>query len=326
MRAIQYSQYGSPAEVLGLAELPIPEPGPGQVQVRMRARPINPADLAMIAGRYGIRPSLPATAGMEGSGVVSALGAGVTQLQVGQLVAPLGASGTWQEYIVADVGTLLPVPPGIDERAAAMLLVNPTTAWMLLHEVLHVQPGEWVLQDAANSAVGHFVIQLSRLAGFRTINVVRRRDVIDELHAIGADEVICEADEDVVARVRAITGGKGVRYALDSVSGESGARLAESLADDGRMIVFGVASGRPLAVNAGALLFHGAAIQGWWLSRWFRMATPEQIAGLFGAILPLIADGTLRAPVAGEFDLADVRAAVAAASGSERRGKVLLVG
>jgi NADPH:quinone reductase-like Zn-dependent oxidoreductase len=326
MRAVRFSTFGDPADVLTLEELPMPQPGPGQVLVRLRARPINPSDLFQIRGKYGRLPRLPATPGMEGAGVIEALGEGVKQVQVGQQVVPLVAGGTWQEYLVVDAASLLPVPADLGEREAAMLLANPTTAWLLLHDVLRVEPGAWVLQNAANSAVGYFVIQLCRHAGYRTINVVRRRDVVDDLRAAGADEVICEADEDVVARVREITGGKGVRYALDAVAGQSGGRLAQSLGPGGTIVVFGAMSGEPLTIDPGALLFRGATVHGWWLTHWFRTASPEQTAELFGKLIPLIADGTLRAPVAAEYDLADIKQAVAAAEGSERKGKVLLVG
>jgi NADPH:quinone reductase-like Zn-dependent oxidoreductase len=325
MRAVRFATFGDPANVLSVEELPKPEPGPGQALVRMRARPINPSDLFAIRGQYGRLPKLPATPGMEGAGVVEALGPGVTQLEVGQLVAPM-SGGTWQEYLVADARALLPVPPGLDERQAAMLVANPTSAWLLLHEVLHVEPGAWVVQNAANSAVGRFVIQLARHAGFRTINVVRRRDVIDELLADGADAVICEADEDVVARVREIAGEKGVRYALDSVAGPSGSRLAQALGPAGTLVVFGAISREPLTLDAGSMLFRGISVRGWWLAHWYRTASSEQIARLFGAIAPLIVDGTLHAPVAAEYDLADIHQAVAAAAGSERNGKILLVG
>ena len=325
MRAIRFAAFGEPAEVLSLEELPMPQPGPDQVLVRLRARPINPSDLFAIRGQYGVLPRLPATPGMEGAGVVEAVGENVTQLKVGQQVIPM-AGGTWQEYLVTGADALLPLPPGLSDTQAAMVMANPTSAWLMLHEVLRVEPGAWVLQNAANSAVGHFVIQLSRRAGFRTINVVRRRDVIEDLLAIGADEVICEADEDVVARVRELTGGKGVRYALDSVAGASGSQLAQALGPGGTMVVFGAISGQPLTIDPGALLFRGAAVRGWWLVHWFRTASPAQLAELLGTLIPLIADGTLQAPVAAEYDLAEFKRAVVEAEGSERKGKILLVG
>lgn len=325
MRAVRISRFGDPQVVLDVAELPTPEPGPGQVLVRLRARPINPSDIFAIKGEYGQLPQLPATPGMEGAGVVEALGPDVQGLRVGQQVIPM-AGGTWQEYTVAPARAVIPLPPGLSDAQAAMLTANPTSAWLLLHEELRVQPGEWVLQNAANSAVGRFVIQLSRKLGYKTINVVRRRDVVDELVAEGADHVISEADEDVVARVREITNGKGVRHAIDSVAGASGSRLASALAPGGTLVVFGSISGEPLKIDAGTLLFRGLTVRGWWLARWFKVASADQRAALFGAVLPLVLDGTLRVPVAAEYDLADVRQAVAAAEGSDRNGKILLVG
>lgn len=326
MRAVRFAQFGAPREVLTIEDVPTPEPGPGQVLVRLRARPINPSDLYTIQGRYGSLPKLPATPGLEGAGVIEQLGEGVTEAQIGQQVVPLGGGGTWQEYIVADADALIALPTGLSDEQAAMVLANPTTAWLLLRDELKVERGATVLQNAANSAVGRFVIQLSRLYGYRTINVVRRRDVVEELREIGADEVIIEDEEDVPARVRELTDGNGVKYALDSVAGSSGSRLAQGLAPGGAMIVFGAISGRALAIDPGQMLFRGTSIRGWWLMHWFRTATPEQRASLFATIIPLVADGILRAPVAATYDLADVHAAVAAAQGSERNGKIVLVG
>ncbi len=325
MRAVRLAEFGEPGDVLTIEDMPTPQPGPGQVLVRLRARPINPSDLFMIRGRYGSLPRLPATVGMEGAGVVAAVGDGVTHLREGQQVVPF-VNGTWQEYVVAPADAVLTLPPGLSDAQTAMLVANPTSAWLLLHEALQVQPGAWVLQNAANSAVGRHVIQLSRHYGFRTINVVRRRDVVDELLADGADHVICEGDEDVVARVRELTDGKGVRYALDSVAGESGQRLVTALAAGGTMVVFGSISGEPLTIDPGTMLFRGTTIKGWWLLHWLRTASQAQRAQLFQTIIPLVVDGTLHVPVAAGYDLADVQQAVAAAEGSARNGKVLLVG
>jgi NADPH:quinone reductase-like Zn-dependent oxidoreductase len=306
-------------------ELPEQQPGPGQVRVRLRVRPINPSDLFTIRGEYGSLPRLPATPGLEGAGVVDAVGEGVEHVRVGQQVVPIGG-GTWQESLVTNADAVLPLPPGLTDHQAAMLLVNPTSAWLMLMEDLRVEPGEWILQNAGNSAVGRFVIQLARENGFRTISVVRRRDVIEELRADGADEVICEADEDVVSRVRQITGGKGVRHALDSVGGESGSRLVQALGSEGTMLIYGAISRGPLTIEPGVMLFRGTSVRGWWLSRWMRHSTADQRAALFGALIPLISRGVLHAPVAAEFDLGEVAEAVRMAEGSERNGKVLLVG
>lgn len=325
MRAVRFASFGDPAEVLTVEDQPITAPGPGQALLHMRVRPINPSDLFTIRGHYGTLPRLPATPGMEGAGIVEALGPGVTGLALGQVVAPIGAGGTWQEYLVVDAGALLPVPADLSVREAAMLLVNPSSAWLLLHEVLRVEPGAWLLQNAANSAVGRFIIRLARRTGIRTINLVRQRDLADELRAEGADAVICEADEDVLDQIARIAGPRGVRYALDSVAGPSGSRLARALGTGGTMVIFGAISEHPLTIDPSALIFRSTSVRGWWLSHWFRSASPTQVAALFDAIIPLVTDGTLRAPIAAEYGLEDVRRAVAAAEDSQRNGKILLV-
>lgn len=326
MRAVRMDRFGEPADVLTVADVPVPQPGPGQILVRMRVRPINPSDLFQIRGRYGVQPKLPATPGMEGAGVVEALGDGVENVQLGQQVIPLAARGTWQEYIVEQASNVLALPAGLSDTQAAMLLVNPTSAWLLLHKEFGAQAGEWVLQNAANSAVGGYIRQLSRRYGYRAINVVRRRDVIDELRDDGAEHIICESDEDVVARVRELTGGKGVKHAIDTVGGSSGSQLAQCLAPGGVMIVFSNMSGQPLTLDPGAMLFRGTTVRGWWLSHWFRAATREQQAQLFATLIALVKDGTIHARVAAEYDLADVKQAIAAAESSDRHGKIVLIG
>ena len=326
MRAVRFASFGEPADVLTVENIPAPQPGPGQVLVRVQVRPINPSDLFVIRGLYGVLPRLPAVPGFEGAGVIVGVGEGVTDRVIGQLVIPMGASGLWQEYVVVPAARAIPVPEPIGDRQAATAFINPATAWLMLTETLRVEPGEWVLQNAASSVVGRHVIQLGQRLNFRTINVVRRREVMDELRTLGADEVICEQDENVVARVHALTGGKGVRYALDSVGGASGARLAASLGAGGTMLVYGAIAGESLTIHPGMLLFRSATIRGWWLTHWFQSATPSQVQSLFDTLFRLIGDGTLSTPIVAEYDLADVREAVREAERKTRPGKVLLVG
>src|SRR5581483_1066272 len=195
MKSIRFHQFGEPAEVLKIEDVRKPEPGNGEVLLKMLARPINPSDLLTIQGLYGALPQLPATPGFEGVGIIETLGSGVEGFSVGQRVIPLGTPGTWQEYMIVRAKSMLPVPDPINNETAAQFVVNPVTAWVMVTEDLKVGKGEWLLQTAAGSTLGRIVIQIGKLRGFKTINIVRRREQIDELKQIGANEVICSTDE-----------------------------------------------------------------------------------------------------------------------------------
>lgn len=326
MRSVRFDQFGDPAAVLHVEDLPIPEAGPDEILLRLTARPINPSDLLTVSGQYGSLPKLPATPGYEGSGVIEAVGSNVRSLQVGQRIVPLGGSGTWQEYTTLPAAQVIPIPDSISDIQASMLLVNPATAWILLTEVLNVQPGEWVLQTAAGSALGAWVIKIARKQGFKTINVVRRRDQVETLRAFGADEVICTADENLEDRVNSITGGRGVPHALDAVGGELGGRVVSLLATGGTLITYGLLSGQPITVDAGRMLFKESVLRGFWLTRWLRRAGPVKIGAAFGALIPMLAAGEAESPVAATYDLADIVKAVSHAAQSGRDGKIVITG
>lgn len=328
MRAVRFSEFGEPVDVLSAETLPSPAPGEGEVLLRMRARPVNPSDLSMLRGRYGQLPALPATPGMEGMGEVRALGPGVNSVPVGRRVVPLGVSpGTWAELMVVPAARLLPVPDGVSDEAAAQLVVNPLSAWVLVVDELDLQPGEWLLQNAAGSTLGRVVIQLARARGFRTINVVRRAEQGEELLALGADEVIVTDHEDVEERVREITAGEGVGKAIDAVGGELAGRIAAALAPRGTLITYGRLSGAAsVPVDSRLQIFAGTTVRGFWLVRWFQEVPPAHVERTIATVLGLIAEGVVDPPVEARYDLADVREAVAHSERPGRSGKVLLVG
>ncbi len=327
MRALRFDHFGPPAEALYLDDAPVPQPGPGQVRLRMTHRPINPSDLLTVSGRYGRLPPLPATPGFEGMGRVDALGEGVGHIHsLGARVIPLSVGGTWREYIIANADRLLPVPDAVSDATAAQFVVNPVTAWVMLEKELKLEPGDWLLQTAAGSTLGRLVIQLGRLRGYRTVNLVRRPEQVDELLALGADAAFCTEEADVDERVRELTDGRGVKGALDAVGGETGALALRCVRSGGEMIAYGMLSNEPLPLHNGEMLFRGLSVRGFWLTHWFRVTPPEQVAAALGTLMGLMADGRLLPPVEAEYDLADFRAAVAHAKRSGRRGKVLLTG
>lgn len=326
-RAIRFSAFGEPADVLRIEELPAPVPGPGEVVVRLRARPVNPSDLSLIRGRYGELPPLPATPGLEGAGVVESVGDGVDSVAPGRRVVPLAlAPGAWAERLVVPATRLVTVPEEVGDEAACQLAVNPLTAWVMLVEELDLRPGEWLLQDAAGSTLGRVVLQLARARGFRTINVVRREEQAEELRALGADEVIVSGRGDLEARVREITGGAGATKAIDAVGGQVGGMLARALAPRGVLLTYGRLSQEPLPLDTGAQIFRGSTVRGFWLTRWFTEGSPHHVQQTVATVLRLMAEGVIDPPVAARYDLADVREAVAHAERPGRSGKVILVG
>ncbi|HEX8494954.1 MAG TPA: zinc-dependent alcohol dehydrogenase family protein [Pyrinomonadaceae bacterium] len=325
MKSVRFHEFGNPSERLRVEEVPQPEPGANQVLVKMRARSINPSDLLTVRGLYGALPKLPATPGLEGMGEVAALGDGVKNLSAGQRVIPLGVPGTWQEYLLADSAQLLPVPDSLSDQTAAQFVVNPLTAWIMTIDELQLQPGEWLLQTAAGSTLGRVVLQIARQRGFKTINVVRRREQVEELKALGADEVICTADEDLTERVKEITGRAGLTKAIDAVGGKTGGAVVRSLGRGGVMLVYGLLSMEPMPVDSGRMIFTSATIRGFWLSEWFQTAPPERQQAITTELLRLMATNEIVPPVEAEYPLTDVLSAIEHAERPGRSGKVLLV-
>lgn len=326
MRSVRFHEFGDPTDVLRVEEVPQPEPSAGQVLVRLRARSINPSDLLTVRGFYGALPKLPATPGLEGMGEVASVGAGVQSFRVGQRVIPLGVPGTWQEYMAAESAQLIPVPESVSDQTAAQFVVNPLTAWIMTTEELALKSGEWLLQTAAGSTLGRVVLQIARLRGFKTINVVRRREQVKELQALGADEVICTADEDLVERVREITGRAGVTKAMDAVGGETGAAVMRALGRGGVMLIYGLLSAEPMPVDGGRMIFNASTLRGFWLSEWLRTAPTERRQAAISELLRLMATHEVVPPVEAEYPLAEVLSAVGHAERPGRSGKVLLMG
>ena len=192
--AAVYETHGNPADVLRVESRPWPKPAADEAVVKMRAAPINPADLNQIEGKYPVRPALPATPGFEGAGVVVELGAGVKGLTSGALVILPHNVGTWRDAVAVKAEDLVVVPDGIEPVQAAMLKINPLTAWRLLHDYVDLRKGDWLIQNAANSAAGCDVIQIAHELGYKTVNVVRRAELIDELRAEGGDVVLVDGD------------------------------------------------------------------------------------------------------------------------------------
>lgn len=329
MKAVVFERFGDPAEVLTVKDVPVPEPGRGEVRVRMIAAPINPSDLMVVRGKYGRLPSLPATPGFEGAGVIDAVGPGLLAklrgLRPGRRVAVLhSAGGTWQEHVVISARQAVPVNADLADEQVASFFVNPATVLVMTGWVLKVPAGAWLLQTAAGSALGRMIIRLGRHLGFRTINVVRRHDQVDELKGLGGDEVICTQTQVIEDRVRDITGGEGVRYALDAVGGGMGLGAVRALGHGGRLLVYGTLSGEPIPLDPRTIMMGQKRIEGFWLSEWVKQQGALTMLKLFRNINRLLSAGVLTTAVQGAFPMLKIGDAVQLAETPGRRGKALL--
>lgn len=328
LRAEYQTRGPAPQDVIEAVSFEAPELDEGQVMLEMLAAPINPSDVLTLTGDYGILPPLPAIGGNEGVGKVIKHGPGVTGPELGQTVLlPVGI-GTWATHMVAEAKTLVPLPNGVDPIQLSMISINPPTASLMLSEFVDLREGDWVIQNAANSGVGSYLIALAKLRGLKTVNIVRRESLTKPLLAAGADVVLVDGDVDelsLVDRVSAATDGAAIKLGIDAVGGAATARMGEALGAGATLVNYGAMSGDPCELSPTVIIFKDISLRGFWLARWFRTATPEQQKELYGMLTSLIATGKLAAPIHATYKVKDIKEAVTVAASGERNGKVVIV-
>ncbi len=249
MRAVQLTAYGDPVEGLKYVDIPAAEaPGANEVLIGVEYSPLNQSDLLLARGIYAARPALPTVIGNEGVGKVLAVGPGVKNVKVGdRVVAPL-SSFTWRERLVVSADGLFALPADADPQQLSMLAINPPTAALLLSEYVDLKPGEWVVQNSANSGVGRWVIAFAKARGLKTVNIVRRRELVAELEEIGGDVVVVDSSE-VSKEIKAALGQAELRLALDGVSGPASGVLASTLSPHGTLVSYAAMSLGPMSIS-----------------------------------------------------------------------------
>ena len=320
--AVVYETHGNPAEVLRVETQPWPKPAPDEVVVQMRAAPINPADLNAIEGKYPVRTQLPAIPGFEGAGVVVDLGSDVTTIAAGALVILPHTIGTWRDALAVKASELVAVPPEIEPVQTAMLKINPMTAWRLLHDYVDLKRGDWLIQNAANSAAGRAVIQIAHDLGYKTVNVVRREELIEELRTEGGDVVLVDG-ENLRDEVKNVTGGAPIRLGLNAVGGDSALRLANTLAPGSTMVTFGAMSLQPLKIPNGLFIFKDLRFRGIWINKWYDNATMPERMEAFRPLFEMAKRGLLKSKVEKSYPLSEAKIAVAHAAQGKRGGKII---
>jgi trans-2-enoyl-CoA reductase len=314
-------EFGQAASVVEYVERePLPC-GEGQLRVRMLASPINPADTNWIEGTYGTRPALPEVPGTEGiAEVVESRGVGFA---VGDWVIFLDYAHGWQESRVVVAADVLLVPQDVNVLDLAMLKVNPATAWLMLERVRSMEKPV-VLQNAANSGVGRCVIQIARARGWRTVNFVRNVALEAELIDLGADAVFSDDEAGLQAAKLWLQQEKAnISLALNAVGGESAVRQLNLLADGGMQVTYGAMGRRPVTVPNQFLIFRDMSLRGFWLSRWLKEASRDEVAAVYEELVTMMRAGQLQQMVDSVHDLAEYAEAFARHAATDRHGKVL---
>lgn len=325
-KAVQFEKTGNPPDVVQLIELETEKVDASDALIDVLAATINPSHLLTLQGDYGVQPELPAIPGAEGIGRIVEVGSSVRNVRPGDLVMIPPYSGTWRQQVVVPAERIIvKFPNDGDPVQMSMLMANPPTAWLLLKTVVDLNPGDWVIQNAANSAVGQYVMQLANIYGFHTINVVRRDGLDNFINEAGGD--ICVVDgPDLASQVKTAIENTSIRLGIDAVAGKSTQYLAECLSDDGTIANYGLLSGLPCQLDPSDIIFRNISLTGVWLTQWLkgRNSTPDLRMAIYEELRGYIVDGRLRANVEASYSLEDIKKAVAHAMQVGRNGKVVI--
>jgi NADPH:quinone reductase-like Zn-dependent oxidoreductase len=317
MRAVQIKSYGDPLEVLEVVDVPEPgAPAANEALLGIELATLNRHDLLFIRNALGSGPGLPTIVGNEGFGRVLAIGRGVENVKVGDRVLAPVLSQTWREKMIVPASSLFPLPDG-DPQQLSMLSGNPPTAALILSEYTQLKPGDWVVQNSANSGVGRSLIPIARARGLRIINFVRRQEVLKELKAAGGDIVLVDEPGAVEEALR-LVGDGSVRLGVDAIGGAATATLVQALSPGGVLVAYAAASGEPMSVNAMQLIFKQLQVKGFFLGYF---DYEKKVLPAIRAAAPLVASGALHVPVTAIYPLSRIREAVAHVL---RGGKILL--
>ena len=327
MKKAVFEEYGFGPDVVKIVETKsLGNPQSGEIKVSLVASPVNPSDLLAIEGQYGLSPTpLPAGVGKEALGKVTELGANVHSIKINDYVYFNLVDSTWTEHFVLPAKRVIPLPSNIDPLQLCMSVGNPMSAYLMIKEFVELAEGDWLIQNAANSGVGTNVIKMAKQWGLKTVNIVRRHNLVEPLKSIGADIVIVDSDH-LVEEVKAQTEGSAIKLALDAIGGGATQKLASTLANAGIVVNYGLISGENCQVSPQLTVFNDISLKGFWLQKWFSKAQPESISEILDYIVQQISNGALSVPVEAHYPLEDVVEALAHSAKEGREGKIVITG
>ncbi|MEU4492200.1 NADPH:quinone oxidoreductase family protein [Streptomyces sp. NBC_00210] len=316
MQAWRVHQNGEPGEVMRLEEVDRPTPGEGQLLLKVRAANINFPDALLCRGQYQVRPPLPFTPGVEICG----------ETEDGRRVItnPALPNGGLADYVVADAAAVLPAPEALDDAEAAALHIGYQTGWFGLHRRAHLQAGETLLVHAAAGGVGSAAVQLGKAAGARVIGVVGGADKARTARELGCDVVIDRREDDIVAAVKAATGGRGADVVYDPVGGDAYAKSVKCIAFEGRIVIVGFASGTIPSPGLNHALVKNYSIVGlhWGL---YNQMDPAAILGCHEELTRLATEGAIKPLISGRVAMKDAADAVQRVADGTTTGRLVVI-
>jgi NADPH2:quinone reductase len=322
MKAIVCKAWGAP-DSLVLENLPDPVPGPGQAVVEVRAAGVNFPDVLTVQGKYQVRPELPFTPGNEFAGIVRAVGPGVDAYQAGDRVIGFTRTGAFAEQVLAPVGDLVPMPPGMDFEVAASISVTYGTAHHALLDRGALQAGETLLVLGAAGGVGLAAVEIGKLLGARVIAAASSDARLAVCRDHGADVLINYETQDLREAIRAATGGEGVDVILDPVGGKYSEPALRSIAWRGRHLVVGFANGEIPRLPWNLMLLKGASVVGvFWGA--FQRREPQANAAAMRGMMEAMMEGKLRPLVSARYTLEETAQALNDMAARKVTGKVVV--
>src|SRR3989442_6242404 len=311
MRQLQLVAFGEPSEVIELNTVSEPILGQDDVLVSMEAAPINPSDFLSVRGMYRGRPAFPFSVGAEGVGRVTQTGSKVDGALQGKrvLILPTLEQGTWADQVVVPVRNLVPMSDEADPLQVSMIGINPVTAYLLLNRYVSLMPGDWIGQTAANSAMRQYIIALAKLAGVKTLNIVRREEAAEQVRQWGGYRVGQLGDNFHKAVEEALDGKKLITV-LDTVGGTPVGELDKSLKSGGSIVSYAMQSGQFPAISPKDFFYRGLSLHGFWLGNWIRNAPRTEVQEIYQKLGDLVADGSLSAAVEHGYPLGQFKESV----------------
>ena len=321
MLKVKFNNLGSPDNELYVSEELLDKKLEAfEVLIEVLFFPINPADLLLVEGKYANKPKLPSSIGAECIARVKEVGNKVKRFKAGDIVLPLSRDN-WTQEKIAKEDELINIQKDINILQASMLKVNPATAYLMLNNYLNINKGDFIIQNASNSGVGNYIIQLCKIYGIKSINFVRRMEIEDNLKNMGADYVFnlnsFEDKKEFIKKAKA-------KLFIDAIAGNKLNSVAELLTENAQIINYGLLSDEPMQLDAHNTIFKNITLKGFWLTLWLMRMPPKEKDNLYKYLAKLVLEEKIFTPIQKVFYISDIKEAAKLAGNYNRSGKILV--